>query len=382
MSTEVVDESTAPAQSAPPSEDGQARESSSSGWLTRLREAPPYYARGLYREISDRDVFLWAQAIAFKVLVTIVPLTVLATGIAGGVLRYDAPFSTVANFIREFLPPYQSDQLIGVLQRLQDAAPAITTVGAVGLLVTVITLFTTFRLVIARAFNEPWRTERTIVGGYRFDVRMVGQVGLLFITSIVLSFAMQALNALGADGLAAIGLTGTWLEAGWERLIAVASLLIPYLLTVAVLFQLYYFVPLPHPRTSSAWFGAIFGALLLELAKSGFAYYAAHVGRFNQYATDTDVTTGEGFGVLGESSAGVGVGEGFGLVVAFVFWIYYSGIVLGIGALLGLLHEKRRIISGRQPLPQADAPPAPRRTARESRGGPSTAKSPVPAPAD
>ncbi len=56
-------------------------------YVRRLWHTLAYYAGGLYREINRKDVFLWAQAIAFKVLITIVPVVILATGIFGQMLK-------------------------------------------------------------------------------------------------------------------------------------------------------------------------------------------------------------------------------------------------------------------------------------------------------
>ncbi|MEM1044483.1 MAG: YhjD/YihY/BrkB family envelope integrity protein, partial [Bacteroidota bacterium] len=86
---------------------------------------------------------------------------------------------------------------------------------------------------------------------------------------------------------------------------------------------LYYLVPRPKPPKRSALAGAAAGAVLFELAKNLFALYATHVANFERY--------GEG----------EGLGSVFGLILAFVFWVYFSGFILVIGAVVASLHEKR-----------------------------------------
>ncbi len=296
---------------------------------TRVKILFSYYLGGIYRQLNDKEIFLWAQAIAFRVLVTIVPIVILATGILGQIfLGGEDAFDRVAGYIRSFVP-YQSDELINMLRQLQGSTTTFLSIGGVGLLYAVMTLFTTLRTVIANIFQEEWHLRRTILGGYLFDLRMAAQVGLLFLLSFGLSFGMNALNSFGADALMRAGLNYAFLTQGWNWIFNTFGLLLPFLLTVGMFFQLFLFVPKPHPPKRSALMGAVVTGLLWEAAKFAFTFYATQAGRFDRYRT---VPGDEGI------SPFVGV---FGLLVAFVFWIYYSGVVLCIGAIFGLLHEKR-----------------------------------------
>jgi membrane protein len=67
-----------------------------------------------------------------------------------------------------------------------------------------------------------------------------------------------------------------------------------------------------------------------------------YVGQFDQYAVGA-----EGFSALGNT---------FGLMVAFVFWVYFSGIVFMLGAVVASLHEHRHVMArpktaSHQPVP-------------------------------
>src|SRR5690606_26077760 len=99
----------------------------------------------------------------------------------------------------------------------------------------------------------------------------------------------------------------------------------------AMFFQLFYFIPQPHPPRQSAFIGALVTGLLWEVAKLSFTFYATSVGRFDRYVVP---------GTEAEEMISV-LGEAFGLIIAFVFWVYYSGVVLVIGALIAVLNEKR-----------------------------------------
>jgi membrane protein len=78
----------------------------------------------------------------------------------------------------------------------------------------------------------------------------------------------------------------------------------------------------------------VLAAVLWESAKQAFTFYATYVG----YGTGTEA-----------------LGNTFGLIVAFVFWVYFSGIVLMIGAVVASLREHRHVTAGK--LPRVDLSP-------------------------
>jgi membrane protein len=309
--------------------------------IQRTRAHALYYSRGLYAEIAGKNLFLWAQAIAFKVLVTIVPIVILATGLVGRVLRGNDAFAAVARFIHDFLPPSQSHQVVNFLHQLQGSSGTIVGIGGIGLFLSAVSLFITLRIAVGNAFEQDWHEGRTILGGYLFDVRMVLQVGLLFIITIGMSVVAQSIN--GFEMLAFAGLDQPWVREGWRHVIQTLGLFVPFFITTAMFFQLYYLVPKPHPRKRSAMSGALIAGVLWEMAKQIFTYYATYVGHFERYAT-------EGLGALGNT---------FALIIAFVFWVYFSGIVLMLGAVVASLREHRHVTSGLLPGQKHDRDEAP-----------------------
>ena len=290
-----------------------------------------YYARGLYKEIAAKSLFLWAQAIAFKVLVTVVPIVILATGLAGRILRGNDAFAAVARFIYDFFPPSQSQQVVNFLHQLQVSSGTIVGIGGIGLFLSAVSLFITLRIAVGNAFEQDWHEGRSVIGGYLFDVRMVLQVGVLFLVTIGISVFAQSVE--GSDILSFAGMDQPWVREGWQRAIQTTGLLVPFFITTAMFFQLYYLVPKPHPRKRSAFIGAMIAGVLWEMAKQIFTYYATYVGQFERYAT-------EGLGAIGNT---------FALIIAFVFWVYFSGIVLMLGAVVASLHEHRYVTSGLLP---------------------------------
>jgi membrane protein len=102
-------------------------------------------------------------------------------------------------------------------------------------------------------------------------------------------------------------------------------------------FHLYYFIPRPSPRKRTALAGALVAAILWESAKQLFAFYATSVG----FGTGTEA-----------------LGSTFKLIIAFVLWVYLSGVVLIIGAIVASLRQHRRIAITERPEIDAALTPA------------------------
>lgn len=296
-----------------------------------------YYIRGLFRQLYEKEIFLWAQAIAFKVLITLVPIVILGTGLFGRVLQQERPFAYVERVIRDFVPAYGADRLVGFLGQLQGASTALTIIGVATLVLTATTLFTTLRIVLANIFREDWHSTRSVLHGYLFDLRMAMQAGLFFLASIGLTVVAQTMGPPGISALADIGIGTGWLQAVWDAAVHALSVGLPYLMSVGMFFQLLWFTPIPRPPKRSALAGALVGALLWEAAKSAFTAYATGMGSFDS-----------GFLSL--------LGDTFVLVILLLFWAYYSGLVLCVGAIVTLLYEARHRL--RLEVEELESPPS------------------------
>lgn len=276
-----------------------------------------YYIRGLYRELWEKPIFLWAQAVAFKVLIALVPILLLATGVLGLFLRADRSFFYIERVIRDLFPSYGADELVAFLANLQDSGSQFTILGAIGIIVTSVTLFTTLRTVLGHIFSEDWHEQRSLLQGYLFDFQMALQTGFLLLGSIGLTIFMQT---VGNAGLGEIGMDGTWVSEVWTSVVRASLLVLPAVLSTAMFFQLYWFIPKPRPPKRSAFAGAVTAALLWESAKIGLTAYATQ------------------FGIDGGWQSALG--DTFLLILLVVIWAYYSGLVLCLGALVALLYER------------------------------------------
>jgi len=193
----------------------------------------------------------------------------------------------------------------------------------------VVTLFGTLRFVISSAMGTDRHEVRSRLQGFAFDLRMATQVGMLFLLSFGVTFAVITLQlqttAWGMDA----GLDPETLRRGWGFILRMTTLLVPWAISLAMFTQLFFFIPRPKPPLRSAIIGAAVTAVLFEGAKNGFTLYARYSGRFFRYDAS------EGADALG-SLQGV-----FFLILVFVFWAYISGLILIVGAMVASLHEQR-----------------------------------------
>ncbi|MBC7808868.1 MAG: YihY/virulence factor BrkB family protein [Akkermansiaceae bacterium] len=152
-----------------------------------------------------------------------------------------------------------------------------------------------------------------------FQVRLVA-LGLLFSTGIL--FVLSLLPAAGVQVLNSLKLFGSypdptpfWLDAiFWAVGIAIN----------AVLFTVIYrFLPSPSAKVSwqDARFGGVIAAVLWEIAKQGFALYLQRLGGAASYD--------KLYGSLGS-------------IFLLVFWIYYTSMILLLGAEIAKLYGDLR----------------------------------------
>src|SRR5690606_8237197 len=194
---------------------------------------PRYYVGGLIKRLFSSPVPIWCQAISFKVITTLLPLILLGVGVFGLVLRQPDPFLTVAGYLREFLPPAQSEQLIEMVGQLQRASGALTAVGAVFSLYTVLTLLGTVRYVVGQAIGRDRHRDRSLPAGHVVDLRMAVQVGLLFLLSVCLTCAVNPRSVQATAWGREVGLDPEYRQRGCATVLRGVTLVVPWLLSVA-----------------------------------------------------------------------------------------------------------------------------------------------------
>jgi len=241
---------------------------------------------------------LMAAAISFFATLSLFPILLLGVSAMGYVLGPREAFESVLRFFDQYAPDMVTETVRENLNAIVATRVQALTIGAAALLWTATNVF---------AHME---TALCIVWGVRprvFWKSRLLALGMLLVTAsgLLLSLGFTALT-LRIEGLhwRIFGRDVTDLPLVWH----VLGYLAPIVIAVAVFTAIYAFLPNKRVDLRAALTGGLFTGVLWQAALQGFRYYLAHYARF-------DIV----YGSLG------------GLII-LVLWIYYTMLILLLGA--------------------------------------------------
>jgi membrane protein len=276
------------------------------------------YAKRIWDNAGDDNIFFLSGGIAFNILLAAVPFVLLLLSGLGYALNQSASQSS-ANlwaFIDQLLPPHAESPDAPVHRIINDIIAARGAVGLYSLIGFVwfsTRLFGTLRTVLAEVFDI--EQERSIIGGKIFDIQITIVSTILFVLYTALNAYMKLASSRGVAMLEGLGLEAeamSRLEYSIGTMVAWAAMLLMF-------FALYKFLPNRRIRWQSALLAAVVTSALFELAK---ALFTGYVGKLNPGSLYT--------------------GTLYGLVV-IVFWVYYSAMIFILGGEVGRVYELRRV---------------------------------------
>jgi membrane protein len=267
---------------------------------------------------AEDDIFFLAGGVAFSILLAAVPFVLLLVSGLGYFLNLSpaASLSRVSQLMDQLLPP-QSGTSANVVTSLMNEAIRVR--GKVGLLsaITFIwfstRLFGSLRAVLAEVFDLDH--DRGIVEGKIFDVK----VTMIATLTVVAYTILNAYLAIATTRWQQIFLQAGVRAAAMSRLAYAGVRTLEVLFVVAMFFALYKFLPARRIRFKTAAIAALFGGVLLEIAK---VIFTAYLRRFNPGSLFT--------GTLAA-------------IVIVIIWVYYAAITFILGGEIGQVYELRRV---------------------------------------
>ena len=235
-------------------------------WALRVVRWPLDLARTLFRVIPQAiDGYFadrcgqHAAGIAYRVLFSLVPLSIILVSIFGIILRDDSLRNDVVSEIVNRFPLTESGgaDVTRQIEKLASLASPATALGLVNLLI--FGWAATGMMAALRAGLEvAMRVERgrPPVRGKLVDVILIVGAAALVLVVVFLNLAQAIVFGWIQQPLDALGLDGGLLEQSIRRGA-------PLLVTTAVVLLLYRFVPARRLRIGDALAGAIVTALLL-----------------------------------------------------------------------------------------------------------------------
>ena len=282
------------------------------GWA--LRD----YAKRVWDNSGEDNVFFLAGGIAFNILLAAVPFVLLfASGLAYLLNQSaDASSAEIGDLIRRMLPSTTAgeDSPIGrVLVDIIKSRQAIGIYSVIGFIWFSTRLFGSLRSVLAQIFDID--ADRGIIAGKIFDIQITIVSSLLLVAYTALNTYLALATTRGMSVLGELGLRKDVMGAVEYNI----GQFIAFLFIALMFFSLYKFLPMRRIRWQTAGIAALFTSFLLELAKRAFA---AYVVSFNPGSLYTGTIAA---------------------LVIVVVWVYYAALIFILGGEVAQVYELRRV---------------------------------------
>lgn len=251
------------------------------------------FLRAAYLRFTEDRCLEVAASLTYTTLLALVPLITVALAIVTAFPVFGAFTSGVDDWLaRNVLPQQISSAITTYVAQFAAKAANLTAVGIVFLAVTALLMM----LTIDQALNGIFRVHRE---------RSIAQRLLIYWAVLTLGPILIGVSLTMTSYLVSISLG---LAKGVPLVGELLLLLVPILLTSAAITLLYLWVPNRRVHLRHAVIGGLLAGILFELMKRGFGFY---VTRFPTYTA---------------------VYGAFAAVPIFLVWLYFSWVVVLLGA--------------------------------------------------
>lgn len=276
------------------------------------------YAKRVWDNSGEDNIFFLAGGIAFNLLLAAVPFFLLLAAGLAYFLNQSADISSgeITALVERFLPPRPSGETSPLTRILVDIIKSRSSIGiysAIGFVWFTTRLFGSLRSVLAAIFDI--QSDRGIVAGKIFDIKITLVSTVLLVAYIALSAYLAFATTQGVQVLATLGLRKDvmgQLEYNIGQMVA-------FVFISLMFFSLYKFLPNRRIRWQTALIACVFTSILLEVAKYVFG---AYVRSFNPGSLYTGTIAA---------------------AVIVVIWVYYAAMIFILGGEVAQVHELRRV---------------------------------------
>ncbi|WP_043518815.1 YihY family inner membrane protein [Achromobacter arsenitoxydans] len=251
--------------------------------------------RFIAQRANEEKLLQVASSLTFTTVLAIVPMLAVVLSLFTAFPVFQEFRVALEDFLtNSLMPPSVSDNIMEYLNQFARQASRLTAIGGAFLLVTSLLLIMT----IDQAFNDIWRVSRQ---------RPLPQRALVYWAIITLGPVLAGASLWATSFVAreSLGLVQDVPEA-----VSVAISFIPLILTGLGFAALFVVVPNRDVLWRDALVGGSVTAIVLEIMKSGFAYYLT---RFPTYTV---------------------IYGAFATLPIFLLWIYLSWLAVLLGATL------------------------------------------------
>lgn len=273
-------------------------------------------------EWAADEAFLHAAALGFYTLFSLAPILIIAIAVAGFVFGPEAARGEISEQI-ETMVGRESAELVenAIVRSSPEVAGFFKSALGFGLLILGAT--TVFHQ-LQKSLNSIWgvvaKPSRSsilvFVKGRILSLALVLTIGFLLLVSLVFSTLLTALLHYARELVP----VPPWALAGADVMIALTV----FTLLFAMIFKV---LPDVHLHWRDVWKGALLTAVLFTIGRYLISLYLSYAGPASTYGAA-------------------------GALVALIFWVYYSGLILLFGAEFTKVYVRSR---GYPVLPKSTA---------------------------
>jgi membrane protein len=286
--------------------------------LTRAWDTAADYVARTWNASAEDGIFFLAGGIAFNILLAAIPFFLLLVTVLAYFFGLSASASSAeaVALIDRLLPQHvdrAESPVHAILTEIIRARGRTSIVSAIIFVWFSTRLFGSLRTVLADVFDI--EQERGIIAGKLFDIQITIVSTFLFVFYTAISAYLAFATSRGAAALEEFGFATDVMgrvEYTIGRLIAFAFIALMF-------YALYKFLPRRRIRSESALVGALFTAVMFEVARNVFNLV---VRTFNPGTLYT--------GTLAA-------------LVIIVAWVYYAALIFILGGEVGQVHHLRYV---------------------------------------
>jgi membrane protein len=264
---------------------------------SKLRQLARFFAH-VFRRFGQDHCLQIASSLTFTTLLALVPLVTITLTLMSAFPVFSGLGEHIRAFLLANMLPEKAGQVVsGYIEQFSGRAGRLTALGTALLAVTAFMMMFTME----RAFNAIWRVSRP---------RPLAQRVLVYWAALTLGPIL-----IGASLSITSYLVGASLGIARGTPLAGTAILwlVPFALTWVAFTLVYYVVPNRAVRPRHALIGGLVAAFVFEIMKRSFAIFIAQMPTYTL------------------------VYGAFAVFPIFLLWVYFSWVVIVVGALIAAL---------------------------------------------
>jgi membrane protein len=260
---------------------------------------------------DDHHVFLFSGALSFSLFLCIIPMTLIMFFILGNFLSSVEFVGRINTFIDAIIPyasyaEFAKTLISGRIEELVEYRNVAGIIGSGALLFAASGFFSSIRTVLHRVFEV--EEQKNIIISKLVDFLLILIMIVVFFAVFLIVPLLMVLQEIALK-MPFLGLVDS------VFLKETFTLVVSFLLIFIIFYFFYRIVPSKKIRKGSLLVGAGIAAILWIMAKFAFGYYISNIASFGQiYGT-------------------------YSLLIVIAFWIYYSNMVMIVGAEIARLYD-------------------------------------------